>query len=202
LPAKTDKDKGKQAAARLWLDLFGVFFKIGAFTLGGGYAMLPLIYHEVVERRCWLDRESFFAGAVLAQGVPGANAVNTAVFVGYRLAGLGGAGAAAAGCILPSFLIILGVGPFIFRILKLPAVADIFQGLRAGILGLLLYFLGVWSRPLLRDFKGSTLCALAFFSLLVLKWHPIAVIISGGLLGFLILGGKGEGEEKKREKPC
>ncbi|NPV28786.1 MAG: chromate transporter [Firmicutes bacterium] len=185
-------------AVRPWLELFWTFFRIGAFTLGGGYAMIPLIYHEVVESRRWLDRETFFAGAMLAQGVPGANAVNTAVFVGYRRAGLAGAGVAALACILPSFLIILGLGLLIFRIARHPAVAGIFLGLRAGILGVLLYFLGSWSRPLFRDFKAFALFALALFALLVLKWHPIAVITGGALLGLLLAG---EDRDEEREEP-
>ncbi|MDH7576601.1 MAG: chromate transporter [Bacillota bacterium] len=193
-------EKKKPETARLWLELFWTFFKIGALTLGGGYAMLPLIYHEVVERRRWLDRETFFAGTALAQGLPGANAVNTAVFVGYRQAGLGGAGVAALGSVVPSFIIILALGLVIFRISALPAVADIFQGLRAGILGMLLYYLGTWSRALYRDFRSLLILGLALYALLVLQWHPIAVIICGGLLGLLLSAGNVRVEPKEGEK--
>lgn len=189
----------KPEARSFWLDLFWTFFKIGAMTLGGGYAMIPLIYRETVEHRRWLEKETFFAGTVLAQAAPGANAVNTAAFVGYRRAGLVGAVVAAVACILPPFLIILGFGCMIFRISALPPMAKIFQGLRAGIFGLLFYVLVDWSRPLFRDLRGLMLCALTLFALLVLKWHPIAVIVLGSFLGFAISPGKDDGREEAQK---
>lgn len=152
--------------------------------VGGGNCALPLIYSEVVERRHWLDRETFFAGAALAQAAPGANAVNIAVFVGYRTAGLPGSVAAAVACIIPAVAIIILLGLVLFQFIQYPLIMQIFGGLRAGILGLLIFYALDWARPLLRDYKGLALMLLALAALLLWKWHPIAVIVLGTLLGY------------------
>lgn len=157
--------------------------------------MISLTYHEVVERRGWLDEETFLAGTTLAQGAPGANATNTAVFVGYRVAGLWGAVVALTACLLPPLVMVLGLGLVVLKTSRLPVVDRIFEGLRAGILGLLAYLLLSWLRPLRRDLKGVALFGLMLFALLVLKWHPILAIACGGLLGFLSGAGRGEGNE-------
>ena len=89
---------------RFHLDLFLVFFRIGLFTIGGGYAMLPLIEREVVDGRRWLGGEDFLNVLAIAQSLPGPIAVNTAVFVGYKTRGLAGAVFAVLGTVMPSFL--------------------------------------------------------------------------------------------------
>jgi chromate transport protein ChrA len=95
----------------LW-QLFISFLKIGAFTFGGGYAMVPLIEREVIDKRGWVEREDFLDLLTIAQSAPGPIALNTAVFVGYRIKGLKGAFASVAGIVLPSFVIILLVAIF------------------------------------------------------------------------------------------
>ena len=87
--------------------LFITFFKIGLFTFGGGYAMIPLIEREVIEKKRWIEKKDFLDMLVLAQSAPGPIAVNTAVFVGYKTAGVMGAIMATLGTVLPSFIIIL-----------------------------------------------------------------------------------------------
>lgn len=87
--------------------LFGTFFKIGAFTFGGGYAMIPLIQREVVEKRRWMEQSDILDIVAIAESTPGPIAINTATFVGYRTGGLVGAGCATLGVVLPSFVIIL-----------------------------------------------------------------------------------------------
>ena len=91
--------------------LFLTFIKIGAFTIGGGYAMLPLIQREVVDRG-WMKKEEFIDLFAVAQSLPGIFAVNISIFVGYKLKKLPGAICCALGTILPSFLIILGIALF------------------------------------------------------------------------------------------
>ena len=87
--------------------LFWSFLKIGAFTFGGGYAMISLIEREVIERRRWIDCDEFLELLTLAQSVPGPISLNTSVFVGYKMKGYAGAIAAVAGAVLPSFIIII-----------------------------------------------------------------------------------------------
>jgi len=195
-PKATAGDNPGPGAPNPCLEIFRAFLKIGSLMVGGGNAALPLIYAEVVERRCWLDRDTFMAGTALSQAAPGANAVNLAVFVGYRLAGLAGAAAAVIACILPAVSIIVLLGLVLFQFLEHPVVAHIFGGLRAGIIGLLIFYALEWARPLLRDPKSLTLAALALVALLLLKWNPIAVIVAGGLCGYLLLSGGGNWRRK------
>jgi chromate transporter len=149
--------------------------------------MLPLIYHESVERYGWLDRDTFVSGTTLAQGAPGANAINTAVFIGYQTGGTAGALLAAAGITIPSLAVITALGPLIFHLIKTPLGSQLFKGLRAGILGLLAYFLYSWLKP----FKTDWRCWLIFTLILIplaAGYHPILVMLAGGLLGFLLAG--------------
>ena len=88
--------------------LFRSFFKIGLFTFGGGYAMIPLIEAEIINRRGWLARDEFMELLTLAQSSPGPIAINTSVFIGYKTRGVAGAAAAVCGAVLPSFICILG----------------------------------------------------------------------------------------------
>ena len=91
------------------LELFLSMFKIGLFTFGGGYAMIPLIEAEMIQKRGWLTREDFINQLMLAQSIPGPIALNTAVFVGYKTRGTKGALAALVGVVIPSFVIILAI---------------------------------------------------------------------------------------------
>ena len=98
---------------RIYWDLFSTFFKIGLFTFGGGWAMLSLIEREVVDRHHWIEREEFLDLLAVAQSMPGILAVNISTVIGDRLRGLRGSLSAAAGTILPSFVIILAIAMFL-----------------------------------------------------------------------------------------
>lgn len=120
-----------------YLDLFLVFFKIGAFTLGGGYAMVPLIEKEVVDNKGWLDKQEFIDSLALAQSSPGPIAVNTAVFVGYKSSGILGAICTTLGAILPSFIIILLIALFFRNIKDNIYVEKAFKAIRPAIVALI-----------------------------------------------------------------
>ncbi len=120
-----------------YLDLFLVFFKIGAFTLGGGYAMVPLIEKEVVDNKGWLDKQEFIDSLALAQSSPGPIAVNTAVFVGYKSSGILGAICTTLGAILPSFVIILLIALFFRNIKDNIYVEKAFKAIRPAIVALI-----------------------------------------------------------------
>ncbi len=113
--------------------IFLSFFRIGLFTFGGGYAMLPLIERELIVKRNWIDRGEFLDLLTLAQSVPGPIAVNTSVFVGYRMRGLRGAAAALLGTVLPSFAIILAIALFFAGIRENPTVDGMHPALYAVI---------------------------------------------------------------------
>lgn len=111
--------------------------KIGTFTLGGGYAMLPLIQREVVDTRHWLDEEEYLNMIALAQAAPGVIAVNSAIFIGYRLAGWRGLIGAVLGAVLPSFVIILLIAMVFRNIREIPAVEAVMRGMRPAVVALL-----------------------------------------------------------------
>lgn len=117
--------------------LFETFFKIGAFTFGGGYAMIPLIQREVVEKRRWMEQGDILDIVAIAESTPGPIAINTATFVGYRVGGFAGAGCATLGVVLPSFVIIFALSFVLRQFQALKAVQYAFWGIRAGVLALL-----------------------------------------------------------------
>ena len=117
--------------------LFTTFFHIGLFTIGGGYAMIPLIEAEVVDRKSWIGREDLLDLMAVAQSCPGVFAVNIAIFIGYKLRGVRGAVTAALGCILPSFLIILAIALFFHQFQDNPWVARAFRGIRPCVVALI-----------------------------------------------------------------
>ena len=117
--------------------LFTTFFRIGVFTFGGGYAMIPLIEKDIVERNRWIERKDFVDLLAVAQSAPGIFAVNIAVFVGYRLRGTRGSVAAAMGCVVPSVVIILLIALFFRQFRHIPVVNNIFMGLRPAVVALI-----------------------------------------------------------------
>ena len=128
---------------KLLLSVFGVFFRIGAFTFGGGYAMIPLIQKETVEKKGWATDEDILDIIAIAESTPGPIAINSSTFVGYRVAGFWGAFFGTLGMVLPSFLIIFAIAHVLRAFQDIKAVQYAFNGIRAGVLALLIKAL--WS---------------------------------------------------------
>lgn len=118
--------------------IFLTFFKIGAFTFGGGYAMIPIIEDEISKKRGWMKQSEFIDVIALSQGAPGAIAVNASIYVGYQLMGLPGAIVATLGTVLPSFIIILVIAKFFFQFRNHPIIEKVFLGIRPAIVALIL----------------------------------------------------------------
>ena len=116
---------------------FLTFLKIGLFTIGGGYAMIPLIEREVVERHKWMGKEEFIDLMSLSQALPGVFAVNFSIYIGQRLRGLRGSLALAAGVVLPSFIIILLVAMFFMAFADNKVIEAIFKGVRPAVVALI-----------------------------------------------------------------
>ncbi|MBQ4037223.1 MAG: chromate transporter [Clostridia bacterium] len=121
-----------------FLALFLSFLKIGAFTFGGGYAMISIIENEMVERKKWLSHDEMMDITVVAESTPGPLAINTATFVGYKTAGVLGALLATAGTVLPSLVIIFIIATFLENFLAIRWVASAFEGIRAAVAFLIL----------------------------------------------------------------
>ena len=121
----------------LYLQLFWTYLKIGTFTIGGGYVMLSMIEREIVDRKGWIDREEFMNMIALAQAAPGLIAVNSAIFIGWRIGGWRGVIATVLGAVLPSFLIILAIAMVFQSYKDLPAVEAVFKGIRPAVVALI-----------------------------------------------------------------
>lgn len=122
---------------KLILKLFLTFFKIGAFTFGGGYAMIPLIEKETVEKNEWITSEEILEVFAISESTPGPIAINTATFIGYKIAGFFGAAAATLGVVLPSFIIILIVAKFIEKFRTSTFVSGALTGLKPCVVALI-----------------------------------------------------------------
>lgn len=123
--------------AGIYLKLFTSFLKIGAFTFGGGWAMIPIIEREVVDKQQWIKREDFIDALAIAQSLPGILAVNISILVGNRLRGLKGSLTATLGTILPSFLIILAIAIWFVQVYDNPVIENIFKGIRPAVVALI-----------------------------------------------------------------
>ena len=164
---------------------FSTFFRIGLFTLGGGYAMIPLIEEEVVNKKKWVSKEEMLDLIAIAQSCPGVFAINIATFIGYKLNKVRGAIATTIGTALPSFLIILAIAIFFKQFEDNKVVAAIFRGIRPAVVALIAvptFRLG--QRAKLNKFTIwiPVVCALAIWALGV---SPIYIIIIAGLAGYL-----------------
>ena len=174
------------------LTLFLTFFKIGAFTFGGGYAMLPLIQREIVEKRKWITNDDILEVVAIAESTPGPIAVNSATFVGYRTGGFSGALLATLGVVLPSFVIILIVAKcyaisFVLREFEsLKAVQYAFSGIRAGVLALVLKALWSMYKQSPKNAVSYALMAIAFVLVAFLGADVLPVIIGCAAVGLIV----------------
>lgn len=178
------------------IELFLTFLKIGAFTFGGGYAMLPLIQSEV-ERHQWLTQEELVNFIAVSESTPGPLAVNMATFVGIRKGGILGALCATVGVVLPSFMIILIVAKCFEKFQKSKAVSGIMNGLKPAVIGMIASsFLSVGSTIFFSDgFKTDIFSEIQFwisFSIFLLsailafkKVHPIAILVLSAVIGII-----------------
>ncbi|MGI6225296.1 MAG: chromate transporter [Peptococcales bacterium] len=169
----------------LW-EIFITFFKIGAFTFGGGYAMLPLIEHEVVTNKKWVSEEDIVDVLAISQSVPGAIAINSSTFIGYKIAGLRGAFAATLGTILPSFLIILVLAGFLITYSDNVLINKVFYGIRAVVVALILSAVFKLGKKSITDMRTLIIATIAFLLLIIFDFHPIFAIIGGGFVGIIL----------------
>ena len=126
-----------QNRGKAFWQLFSTFFRIGAFTFGGGYAMIPLIQRETVEKQGWISDDDILEVVAIAESTPGPIAINAATFIGFRVAGFFGALCATLGVVLPSFVIILLISGVLRQFQHVDAVRYAFVGIRAGVLALI-----------------------------------------------------------------
>ncbi len=182
------------------LELFLTFAKIGAFTFGGGYAMIALLDHTCVDQKKWLTAEEFSDLTVIAESTPGPIAVNCSTYTGYKKAGFWGAAVATLGMVLPSFLILLAISLFFENFLAFPLIAKAFRGIRVAVALLILRAGGKMTEKMLKNTKNkvSTTIFVVFFFVLSLfltlfniRLSTIWLIVASGVAGFCLYGRKG-----------
>ena len=167
-------------------ELFISFARIGVLTIGGGYAMLPMMQNELVERRGWATEEEMMDYYALAQCTPGAIAVNVSTFIGYRLAGVAGGVAATLGLVFPSLVIITVIAAFLGNISELPAVKNAFAGIRVAVAVLMVNSVIRLARTAIVDWKAATLFAAVFIGSVFTAVSPVLYIVAAGIAGILL----------------
>ncbi|MBE7050387.1 MAG: chromate transporter [Ruminococcaceae bacterium] len=175
------------------IKLFFAFARIGLFTFGGGYAMLPMIQREIVETKKWATEEEIMNYYAVGQCTPGVIAVNTATFVGRKVAGIKGAISATLGVIFPSVIIITLIAAFIRNFLKYEAVSNALEGINVAVSVLVISaVMNLWKKGV-KNIFGIVMFAFAFLFTLLTDFSPIIVVVVAIASGFLY----GRFEEKK-----
>lgn len=172
---------------KLLIEIFISFLKIGPVTFGGGYAMIPLIEREVVTRKKWLKIEDVSDVFALAESVPGAIAINSATFIGHRIAGVRGAISAMIGILLPTFFTVITLSVLFFSLQGNPHLESAFMGIRAAIVALIVYAGIKISHTAIFDKTTFGLMAAMLIILLFAPIHPVLIILFGALLGIIIV---------------
>lgn len=187
----------------IYLKIFISFFQIGLFSIGGGYAALPLIENQVLEVHKWLTVEEFADLLTISQMTPGPIAINASTFVGTKVAGLPGAIIATIGCVTPSCIIVLILSYFYFKYKNLSSIQGVLNGLRPAVVsliasaGLSILLLAIFKTEGITLFEmklsdinliGLILVAISVFILRKFKPDPIKVMLGTGIIGVLIYG--------------
>ena len=166
--------------------LFGTFLKIGLFTFGGGYAMIPLIQREASEKRGWISGDDILEIVAIAESTPGPIAINAATFVGYRVAGVPGAFCATLGVVLPSFVIIALLSLVLQAFSELRAVRYAFFGIRAGVLALILRALWSMYRQCRKSLPAHCIMAGAFLLTALTSVSVLVIIVLCAAAGLIL----------------
>lgn len=188
------------------LDLFLTFFKIGAFTFGGGYAMIALLEEEVVTNKGWLTSEEILDIIAIAETTPGPLSVNASTYIGYKVGGIGGSILATLGVVLPSFVIISILSVFIIKFKENKVVEMIFKGVRSGIIVLIFNAAFRLTKKVPKEIFTYFILILIIVTTLIFNINVILMLIISACLGILygliIMNKKIADEENIEEATC
>ena len=173
------------------LKLFLTFFKIGLFTFGGGYAMISLIEDECIQKKKWIEQEEFLNCIGLAESTPGPIAINSATYIGYKVAGVLGSIFATLGVILPSFIIIFLISLFLNNLLEITIIANAFNGIKVGVSLLIIsagikLFLKAEKKPVPLIIIFTTIVAMILIDVFSINFSSIFLILIGAVVGLTI----------------
>lgn len=168
------------------LKLFSIFFYIGLFTIGGGYAMIPAMRNIIVQREKYLSEDEFLEMFAISQITPGPIAVNMATFIGYMQGGIICSTLATLGVVLPSLIIITLISIFFLDFTRFTVVQKLFTGILAGIAGEIAYLTFDLAKKIKINLFTGGIFIISLAALFILKINPIYVIIIGGAIGILV----------------
>ena len=179
----------------IYISLFWSFFKVGLFSIGGGYAALPMIQREVIEKNNWLTLTEFTDLVTISQITPGPIAINAATFAGFRLAGIFGSLAATGGCVAPECIIMLTIAYLYKRYGNMELIQGVLKGLHpvsAALIasaGITIIFTALWTGTVFSfsdiDIRALVILLLGFIAIRVFKVKTFYVIIGAGFVGLL-----------------
>ncbi|HEY8805229.1 MAG TPA: chromate transporter [Clostridium sp.] len=167
------------------IEIFLSFLKIGAFSFGGGYAMLPVIQREIVESHKWITAKQFIDIIGISQMTPGPIAINSATFVGFKVSGVLGSIAATLGVISFSFLLVSIANHFMLKFKESNIMKAALAGMRPAMIGLIISVFLSLGRESYKDIKSIVIGIIILILLLTDKLHPILVIMISGILGII-----------------
>lgn len=170
------------------LKLLFTFAKIGLFTFGGGYAMIPLIEKEIIQANKWLSMKEFVDIIAIAEVTPGPIAVNSATYVGYKIAGVWGAAFATVGVILPSFVIVISLASLFLKYKDTPTVKAISKGLRAAVTAMIASAALSMAKASVGDIRSIVILGLVVLGIFKMKIHPIICIFLAAVVGIALWG--------------
>ncbi|MBE0451244.1 MAG: chromate transporter [Clostridia bacterium] len=178
----------------LW-EIYVLFFKMSSVTFGGGYAMLPILQKEIVEKRNWISHEKIIDYYAVSQGLPGIIAVNVAIFIGRERKGALGGIAGAMGIVSPCLIIITFIAAFLNNFQELPIVRSAFSGIAVCVAALILnVVIGLWKKAVVNTI-GLLIFCVVFLGMIFTKLTPIAFVLGAAVVGILM--GKMTKEERR-----
>lgn len=184
-----------------YMQIFTSFAKIGSFTIGGGYAMIPLIRAQVVDKHNWVTNEEFIDFLAISQSAPGILAINISIFIGEKLKGTKGSIIAALGTALPSFFMILLIATFFQSFRENEIVNSVFAGIRPAVVALIAVPLITLSKSANLNKYTSLIPVISVLLIVFLEISPVWIILAGALLGlFHYFLTKRAGIHKKEKK--
>lgn len=171
---------------KLIVNIFLAFLKIGAFTFGGGYAMIPFIQTEIIETNKWMTAEEFIDILAIAEMTPGPIAVNSSTFVGYKIAGFWGSLAGTIGVILVCTILSTIAARYFFKFKDNRILKALFKGIRPAVIVLIGSAVFAVGKVALLDIKSIGICLVIFAGLMKFKLHPILAVVMSGVLGVVL----------------
>lgn len=170
----------------LLFDIYKTFFKLGSISFGGGYAMIPLIELEAVEKKKWVDKEKVIDIFAVAESLPGAIGLNSSALVGYNVAGIPGLLAAILGNLSPSVIIVLTLSILFMKFSSFPIVKAAFNGIRPAIIALIAFAAFKIGKTAIKDYIAAFIAVFGFVAMMFIHMHPILLISLGGFAGIAV----------------